>query len=84
MMKAINYDGRLVVKDVIPYNPQMLATVTHSNANTVRSAINIFIKFGLMITLDDGTLCKNEAQSLLGSKTEVCCYKTHLLRIPRN
>ena len=75
MMKAINSDGRLVVKDLIPYNPQMLATVTHSNVDTVRSAIDIFIKFGLMSTLDDGTLYMNEVQALLGSETEFAAKK---------
>lgn len=75
MMKAINSDGRLVVKDLIPYNPQMLATVTHSNIDTVRSAIDIFIKFGLMSTLDDGTLYMNEVQALLGSETEFAAKK---------
>jgi predicted phage replisome organizer len=75
MMKAINSEGRLVVKDVIPYNPQMLATVTHSNVDTVRSAIDIFIKFGLMSTLDDGTLYMNEVQALLGSETEFAAKK---------
>ncbi|RTL10277.1 MAG: hypothetical protein EKK54_11665 [Neisseriaceae bacterium] len=75
MMKAINSDGRLVVKDVIPYNPQMLATVTHSNVDTVRSAIDIFIKFGLMSTLDDGTLYMNEVNALLGSETEFAAKK---------
>lgn len=75
MMKAINSNGRLVVKDVIPYNPQMLATVTHSNVDTVRSAIDIFIKFGLMSTLDDGTLYMNEVQALLGSETEFAAKK---------
>ncbi len=76
MMKAINSDGRLVVKDLIPYNPQMLATVTHSNVDTVRSAIDIFIKFGLMSTLDDGTLYMNEVQALLGSETEFAAKKS--------
>ena len=75
MMRAINSEGRLVVKDVIPYNPQMLATVTHSNVDTVRSAIEIFIKFGLMSTLDDGTLYMNEVQALLGSETEFAAKK---------
>lgn len=75
MMKAINSDGRLVVKDVIPYNPQMLATVTHSNIDAVRSAIDVFIKFGLMSTLDDGTLYMNEVQALLGSETEFAAKK---------
>ena len=62
-------------KDLIPYNPQMLATVTHSNVDTVRSAIDIFIKFGLMSTLDDGTLYMNEVQALLGSETEFAAKK---------
>ena len=87
MMKAINTDGRLVVKDLIPYNPQMLATVTHSNIDTVRSAIEIFIKFGLMSTLDDGTLYMNEVQALLGSETEFAAkkreYRDNLKNQPR-
>lgn len=75
MMRAINSEGRLVVKEVIPYNPQMLATVTHSNVDTVRNAIEIFLKFGLMSTLDDGTLYMNEVQALLGSETEFAAKK---------
>ncbi|TXJ01172.1 MAG: hypothetical protein E6Q32_04965 [Neisseriales bacterium] len=75
MMLAINSEGRLVVKNLFPYNPQMLATVTHSNVDTVRSAIDIFIKFDLMSTLDDGTLYMNEVQALLGSETEHAAKK---------
>ncbi len=75
MMLSINSEGRLVVKNLFPYNPQMLATITHTNIDTVRSAIDVFIKFGLMSTLDDGTLYMNEVQALLGSETEFAAKK---------
>lgn len=75
MMLSINSEGRLVVKNLFPYNPQMLATITHTNIDTVRSAIDVFIKFGLMSILDDGTLYMNEVQALLGSETEFAAKK---------
>jgi predicted phage replisome organizer len=75
MTKSINSDGRLVLKNLIPYNVQMISTITRCNADTVRSAIDIFIKFGLMSTLEDGTLYMNEVQALLGSETEFAAKK---------
>lgn len=70
MLKSINENGRLIFKNTIPYSNEMLATITGTNIDVVRVAIDTFIGLGLMNKLDDGALFMHEVHKLLGSETE--------------
>lgn len=70
LLKSTNTDGRLMFKDIIPYTDEMLATITNTNIDVVRSAVKIFIQLGLMDKLDDGALFMLETQNMIGSETE--------------
>ena len=47
LLKAVHNNGRLMFKDTIPYTPEMLATITNTNVDIVRVAVDTFIKLNL-------------------------------------
>lgn len=69
LLKSVSTEGKLIFRDIIPYTPEMLASITNTNADTVRVAIDMFSKLGLMEIWDDGTLFMVETQNMIGSET---------------
>ncbi|MGV8149575.1 MAG: phage replisome organizer N-terminal domain-containing protein [Alkaliphilus sp.] len=61
--------GVLRFSDTIPYNEKMLATVTNTNVDIVRSAIKIFISLNLVEIMDNGTIFMNEVNKMIGEET---------------
>lgn len=70
LCESVDHDGNLRFSDQIPYNEDMLATITNTNVDIVRSAIKIFTQLEMMEILDDGTYYMNEVQKMIGSETE--------------
>ena len=70
ILKSINNGGRLMFRNIIPYTPEMLSTLTNTDVDTVRVATDMFIKLGLMEQLDDGALFMVETQNMIGSETK--------------
>ena len=69
LCESIDHEGRLRFSDSIPYNDEMLSTITNTNIDIVRSAVKIFTELGLMEILSDGTFFMNEVQKMIGSET---------------
>ena len=69
LLKSISSEGKLMFRSVIPYTPEMLATITRTDIDTVRVATDLFIKLGLMSKLSDGALFMVETQNMIGSET---------------
>lgn len=69
LLKAIKTEGQLIFREVIPYTPNMLASITGTDIDTVRVATELFLKLGLMEKWDDGTLFMVEVQNMVGSET---------------
>ena len=69
LCESVDHDGNLRFSDQIPYSEDMLATITDTNVDIVRSAIKIFTELGMMEMFDDGTLFMNEVNKMLGSET---------------
>lgn len=67
LCESVDHEGRLRFSEMIPYNEQMLATVTHTNIDIVRSAVQIFTQLGMMEIMDDGTYFMTEVQKMIGS-----------------
>lgn len=80
LLKSIATEGTLRFRGIIPYTPEMLASITNTSIDTVRVAIDLFVKLGLMELWDDGTLFMVETQNMIGSETEWARRK----RIQRN
>ncbi len=70
LLKSINDEGKLLFKDTIPYTAEMLSTITNTNVDVVRVAVDTFIKLDLMEKFDDGVLFMREVNKMLGSETE--------------
>lgn len=70
LCESIDHNGNLRFNDNIPYNEDMLATITNTNVDIVRNAINVFSTLGMIEILDDGTYYMNAVQKMLGSECE--------------
>jgi predicted phage replisome organizer/uncharacterized phage protein (TIGR02220 family) len=70
LCESVDHEGNLRFSEQIPYNEQMLATITHTNPDIVKSAINTFLELHMMEILDDGTLYMNEVEKMLGCNTQ--------------
>lgn len=69
LCESVDHEGNLRFSEEIPYNEQMLATITNTNIDIVRSAIKVFTGLHMMDILDDGTYHMKEVQKLIGSET---------------
>ena len=56
LVESIDHQGNLRFSDQIPYSDEMLASVTNTNIDIVRSAIVILERFGLIAVSEDGTI----------------------------
>ncbi|WP_052219571.1 phage replisome organizer N-terminal domain-containing protein, partial [Clostridium tetani] len=70
LLKSVSTEGKLMFREIIPYTPEMLASITNTNIDTVRVAIDMFSKLSLMEIWDDGTLFMVETQNMIGSETK--------------
>lgn len=68
-LKSLKNDGRLFFNDYIPYNPQMIATITRHNVGTVEKALDIFKKLGFIEVLDNGAIYMLDIQNFIGKTT---------------
>lgn len=70
LCESIDHEGNLRFSDQIPYNEEMLATITNTNVDIVRMAIKIFTQLNMMEIMDDGTYYMSEVQKMIGFETE--------------
>lgn len=69
LCESTSHEGYLRFSPTIPYNEEMLATITRTNIDIVRSAIKIFAELGMMNLLDDGTYYLEQVNKMIGSET---------------
>ena len=70
LCESIDHEGGLRFSDTIPYNDEMLSTITNTNVDIVRSAIKVFTELNMMSVLDDGTLYMTEVNKMIGSAVD--------------
>ena len=70
LVESISHEGKLRFSETVPYNEGMLATITNTNIDIVRSAVKVFSELELMGFMDDGTFFMNETSNMLGEETE--------------
>ena len=68
-LKSLKTNGRLMLRDLIPYNAEMIANITRHNVSSVKVALDIFIKLGLIEVLDDGAIYMKDIQNFVGSSS---------------
>ena len=80
-LRSLRGEGRLAINN-IPYSPEMIATVTHHPVETVKKALDIFQKLGLIEILDSGVIYMLNIQDFIGeSSTEADRIRAYRQRI---
>ena len=69
LVEGIDHEGALRFSDTVPYNDAMLAAITRTDIDIVRSAVKIFQEFGMMDIYDDGTLYMKQVETMIGDET---------------
>lgn len=68
---SLKSDGALIFKNMIPYSVEMLSSVLRVNIDTIKTAIELFQKLGLISVTDTETIYMTDIQTLVGqSSTE--------------
>lgn len=70
LVESVSHDGELRFSDTIPYNEQMLSTITNTNIDIVRSAMKIFIELKMVEILEDSTIYMREVEKMVGCETK--------------
>lgn len=69
MCESISYGGYLRFSEEIPYTPEMIASVTNTNLDTVRSGLDALGKLGLIKQTSDNTLLLPKVEEMTESTT---------------
>ena len=69
MVEAIDHEGALRFSDSVPYTEAMLASVTKTDAEFVKKALQLFTELGIVEVLEDKTLYLREVAKLLDGET---------------
>ena len=72
---AIKAEGQLRLNQTIPYNDEMLANLTATDIDIVRTAIKLFVSFELLEIWDDSTIFMTQMKHLIGFNTEGAAKK---------
>ena len=70
LVESVDHEGQLRFSDTIPYNEQMLATITNTNIDIVRAAMKIFTNLEMIEIIDDGTIYMSEVSKMIGSAAD--------------
>ncbi len=70
LVESISHEGCLRFSDTIPYNEQMISTITNTNIDIVRTAMKLFEQLHMIELLDDETIYMSEVNNLVGTETE--------------
>lgn len=70
LLESIETIGHLRFTELVPYSEDMLAAVTDTNIDIVRTAVKVFCQLGLMEMFDDGTIFMTQVASMTGKESE--------------
>ena len=69
--KSLKQEGRLTLNDLVPYDAEMLATVTRCSVEFVEKALKKLKRLGLIEVLDDGVIYMLDIQNFIGKSSDV-------------
>ncbi|MDV7758238.1 phage replisome organizer N-terminal domain-containing protein [Liquorilactobacillus mali] len=83
-LRSLKHQGKLMFKDAIPFNSQMLATVTRHSVGDIEKAVKTFKQLGLIDVMDNGAIYISDIQEFIGkSSTEADRKKEYRKRIEK-
>ncbi|MDG3116631.1 phage replisome organizer N-terminal domain-containing protein [Streptococcus suis] len=68
-LRSLKNNGILMFNDLIPYNAQMLATITRHHVGVIEKAIQIFQQLRLIEILDNGAIYMTNIQNFVGQSS---------------
>ena len=68
-LSSLRQNGRLMYRNIIPYTPEMIATVTNHQVGTVEKAINVLKQMGFIEILDNGAIYMSDIQNFIGQSS---------------
>ncbi len=81
-LRSLKDAGRLMFKGVIPYTPDVLATLTRHPVGIVEKAVEIYKQLGLVEVLDNGAMFMLDVENFVGtSSTEADRVRAYRARI---
>lgn len=81
-LKSLKRDGLLMFNERIPYNAQMIATITRHQIGTVEKALELFRQLGIVEILDSGAIYMLDVQNFVGkTSTEADRIRAYRSRI---
>ena len=81
-LKSLKGNGCLLLNNRIPYNSQMIASVTRHEVKVVEKALKAFEELGLVEVLDNGAIYMLDIQNFIGeSSTEADRKREYRARI---
>lgn len=66
-LRSLKNNGCLMLNERIPYNAEMLATITGHQVGTVKQALTVFKDLGLIEVLDNGAIYMLDIQNFIGN-----------------
>lgn len=83
-LRSLKYEGRLMFNERIPFNSQMLATITRHPVGVIEKAISIFRELKIIDVLDNGAIYMLDIQNFIGkSSTEADRQRAYQSKISR-
>lgn len=68
-LRSLKSNGFLMFNDLIPYNSQMLATITRHQIGTIEKAVKIFKDLQLIDILDNGAIYMTNIKNFVGKSS---------------
>ena len=68
-LRSLKSNGLLMFNDLIPYNSQMLATITRHQIGTIEKAVKIFNDLQLIDILDNGAIYMTNIKNFVGKSS---------------
>ncbi len=70
-LQSLRQEGRLMYRGIVPYTPDMIATITNHQVGTVEKSIRTLEQMGFIEILDNGAIYMTDIQNFIGqSSTE--------------
>lgn len=84
-LRSLKSEGKLMLNERIPYNAEMLSSVTRHSVGDVERAVKIFVDLGIIEVLDNGVIYMSDIQTFIGrSSTEADRKREYRTRIEKD
>lgn len=65
-LRSLSREGKLMLTDTVPYELEMLSAVLNHKQETIKCAVDVFLKLGLCEVLEDRSIYMTEIQQFIG------------------